>query len=327
VSFDRQGLAEAVAAHGRVVRVVVAEVLGSAPREVGAAMLVWPEGQSSTIGGGTLEFKAAAHAREMLARGEARSFRKALLGPDLGQCCGGAVALLSEIWDAARLEGVEDLVARPVGESADVPLTIRRRFADTRNAASDLAPELVDGWFIEPVTIPRTPVWIWGAGHVGRALVAILAPMPDIAITWADTGPDRFPETIPSGLSIRTDPGLAGLVQQAPHDAHHLVLTYSHALDFALCDALLTHGFATAGVIGSDTKWARFRARLRQNGHRDDAIARIASPIGDKRLGKHPQAIAVGVAYRLLRKVAAASAARPAPGYEGDSDDRRALDA
>ena len=97
--FDLGSLREALAVHGRVARVVVAGVEGSAPREVGAAMLVWEDGQSGTIGGGALEWQAVLRARELLAGGGVRVDRAAL-GPSLGQCCGGAVTLVSEVWDA-----------------------------------------------------------------------------------------------------------------------------------------------------------------------------------------------------------------------------------
>jgi xanthine dehydrogenase accessory factor len=144
-------------------------------------------------------------------------------------------------------------------------------------------------------------LWIWGAGHVGRALVSVLAPLPDLAITWVDTAPERFPATIPEGVTAVpvADPAL--LVAHAPRDAAHLVLTYSHALDLELCHRILAHGFASLGVIGSATKAARFRARLHDLGHLHTEIQRIACPIGDKSLGKHPQAIAIGMASALLK--------------------------
>ena len=93
----------------------------------------------------------------------------------------------------------------------------------------------------------------------------------------------------------------------APHDAHHLILTYSHALDLALCHGLLGHGFARAGLIGSATKWARFRSRLGALGHAPAQIARIRCPIGTPGFGKHPQAIAIGVASGLLSDIVATS--------------------
>ncbi len=97
MSFDREALAAAIARHGRVARVVIATGAGSTPREPGTAMLVWSDGQSGTIGGGALEFQAVARAREALATGDRCD--KVPLGPALGQCCGGAVVLVTEVWD------------------------------------------------------------------------------------------------------------------------------------------------------------------------------------------------------------------------------------
>ena len=98
--FDLGALQAAVAAEGRVARVVIAAHDGSSPREVGAAMLVWRGGQSGTIGGGALEWEAAQRARAAL-DGQDR-LDKVPLGPALGQCCGGAVLLLTEVWDSER---------------------------------------------------------------------------------------------------------------------------------------------------------------------------------------------------------------------------------
>ncbi len=152
---------------------------------------------------------------------------------------------------------------------------------------------------------PGAPLWIWGAGHVGRALVAVMAPLPDWDITWIDTQADRFPAQ-PDSNAVRrlvaADP--LRVVGLAPPGAHHLILTYSHDLDLGLCHALLQRPFASAGVIGSATKWARFRGRLTALGHTPAAIARIACPIGDPALGKHPQAIAIGVALAMLVQTA-----------------------
>ena len=145
------------------------------------------------------------------------------------------------------------------------------------------------------------PLWIWGAGHVGRALVGVMAPLPDWEITWVDTAADRFPPDAPVTTLVAADPARA--VAHAPDDAHHLILTYSHEIDLALCHAILSRPFAGAGLIGSATKWARFRNRLTALGHAPAHIARIACPIGDPSLGKHPQAIAIGVAVAMLGRV------------------------
>lgn len=310
MGFDLAGLRDAVARHGRVVRVVIAQVRGSSPREVGAAMLVWQGGrsgaQSGTIGGGALEYEAMQAACRMLADGPDLRLSRHALGPDLGQCCGGAVQLVAEIYDAAKLSDLEgrDVIMRPVIAGAPKPLALRRIEMRARGQGDCPTAQLIGGWMVEPVQRPSVPVWIWGAGHVGRALVATLSPLPDLAITWVDTAPDRFPETVPDGVSALPAADPARLIRHAPANAHHLILTYSHALDLALCHGVLEHGFASAGLIGSATKWARFRSRLSAMGHGSAQIARIRCPIGDPALGKHPQAIAISVAASLMNATA-----------------------
>ncbi|WP_323766390.1 xanthine dehydrogenase accessory protein XdhC [Marinovum sp.] len=237
------------------IRITVTEARGSTPREPGTAMRVWAETQEGTIGGGTLEWQATQTARQMLAEGHDHAQRRMALGPDMGQCCGGAVTL----------EFIRN-ACEPPGETAEL--------------------------------------WLWGAGHVGRAIAATMAPLGDPRITLIDTSAARLPDPLPAGVTplIAADPLRA--VRHAPREAGHIIVTFSHDLDLALCDALLGHGFASCGLIGSATKWARFRKRLAALGHSAAQISRIACPIGDPRLGKHPQAIAIGVAARYLARAA-----------------------
>lgn len=307
MGIDLTALSSAVKAHGTVTRVVIAGIAGSCPREVGASMLVWDSGQSGTIGGGALEFEMTLRARQ----GHYGLSHHAL-GPELGQCCGGAVQILTERYNASTLPQPDsEIIARPCsgtlstkstaqGCGAAVPLTVQRLIARARGGHTTLAPRLIDGWFIEPVAQPDRTLWIWGAGHVGRAIVSAMAPLPAFAITWVDTGPERFPEDVPAQVRCvpASDPAL--LVPHAPLRAEHLILTYSHALDLELCHRLLGHGFNFAGLIGSKSKWARFRNRLSALGHTDQQIQRITCPIGDPSLGKHPSAIAIGVAHSLV---------------------------
>lgn len=293
--LDLEALTAAVVAHGVVARVVVAGVEGSTPREVGASMLVWPGGQAGTIGGGALEHEAATRA---LDAGPFRVERVAL-GPTLGQCCGGAVTLVTEVFDRSRLpEPVAGVVARGPGV---MPLAVKRVLAAARGQGVQPAPGLVAGWLVEPVAEAGRQVWIWGAGHVGRALVNVLAPMPGMALTWVDVSAERFPQAVPAGVTVVPARDPARLADHAPVTAEHLVLTFSHALDLELCHRLLNRGFNGLGLIGSATKWGRFRSRLAALGHDAAEIARIRCPIGDPGLGKHPQAIAVGVAAEMLR--------------------------
>lgn len=143
-------------------------------------------------------------------------------------------------------------------------------------------------------------IWVYGAGHVGRALVPVLASLPDVAVTWVDTGLDRFPDTVPANVSAlpAADPAIAA--RHAPANAEHLILTYAHDIDLAICHALLSGAFGSIGLIGSATKWARFKSRLGALGHAGPKIAQIACPIGDPALGKHPSQIAIGVAAAMI---------------------------
>ncbi|MEM9971060.1 MAG: XdhC family protein, partial [Pseudomonadota bacterium] len=150
---------------------------------------------------------------------------------------------------------------------------------------------------------PGRPIslWLWGAGHVGRAVVT-MAPAKAFDITWADTDADRFPVALPDHINVLPAADLPLLAKSARGDAHHLIFTYSHDIDFALCAALLQRGTASIGLIGSYTKRARFFKRLRALGLDPSPIT---CPIGDKSLGKHPEQIAKGVLDVLLKPIAA----------------------
>lgn len=235
---------------------------GSTPRDAGTAMKVTASQSQGTIGGGALEHQAIATARRMLQDGSVELSQTLPLGPNLGQCCGGAVTL---------------------------------RFArDARTTDPEIPPALPPVLHSEPQDL-----WLWGAGHVGRAIVAN-SPKGAFHITWVDQSADRFPAHIPSGVSPLPAADMPRLATRAPLTAHHLIFTYSHDIDLALCAALLDRTAASIGLIGSDTKWARFRKRLRAAG-RDPAP--IICPIGDKSLGKTPDAIAKGCVSRLLDQV------------------------
>lgn len=294
MSFDIQELQTTIASHGHVVRVVIADIKGSSPREVGAAMLVWDGGQSGTIGGGALEYQAAKTARTLVQN----TLSHHPLGPALGQCCGGTVTLLSEIYTAETCPSITETMI--VRGTDDMPLKVARLIADARSQGRKIGPYLVNGWMIEAVSAPTRPIWIWGAGHVGRALVDVLNPVPDFDLTWIDTAANRFPDSPQDGIKTVPAQDPTALVKHAPKHAEHFILTYSHELDLNICHNLLCHQFRYAGLIGSKTKWARFQSRLQNLGHTAASIARITCPIGQPSLGKHPHAIAIGIASGLL---------------------------
>jgi len=290
MSFDLLQVNTTIAQHGRVHRVVIAAIKGSSPREVGASMLLWPGGQSGTIGGGALEYQASQSPKPGL-----RSYP---LGPELGQCCGGYVTLVTECFN----QPVEatDLFVRQIDRDLPVPLPMARLQRAMRNGSGVAAVLCSGGWLAEPIEQPRIPLWVWGAGHVGRAVVHIAAQMQDFEVTWIDTSPDRFPKDAAQNVNIVPAAEPAHLMAHAPIAAQHLVFTYSHALDLAICHAALTRGFTFCGLIGSASKWARFRARLAALGHNPSEVLKITCPIGDPSLGKQPISIAISVTQALL---------------------------
>jgi len=304
VGFNLQELQSATSM-GPLIRIVIAGHSGSTPRETGTAMLVGLDWQSGTIGGGALEFEATQNARKMLETTVNTSVFKIPLGPSLGQCCGGVVTLVLERYTADTLpNATTKTFARSVAGIAVQPLTITRHIANMRNRQDPRSLVFQDGWLIETLQETARPLWLYGAGHVGRALVETLHDLP-FDITWIDTAQQRFPTSTAPHTTQLIAQNPANVVRHAPSNTLHLVLTYSHALDLEICHQVLGRDFAFLGVIGSDTKRARFTKRLRDLGHSDIQITRMICPIGNRALGKTPKAIAVGVVADLLSPSAA----------------------
>lgn len=335
-----------------VVRIAVAEVRGSTPREPGAFMLVGRDNVEGSIGGGQLEWEAIAGARELLAdTGVAARVNKVVLGADVGQCCGGVVSvwlerftreslgLLRVASDAgargcvvlsSTIRGceVEHSVVRRAGTGTSAIVATRVATADagidettarllreprqralpilTRNAAGDLT-------FIERLDDEFPAVWLYGAGHVGQALARILTELP-LRLTWIDSRAELFPDTIGCGARILHDPDSVATVSEAPVGTYFVVMSHSHPLDYSLCHALLERNdFAWLGLIGSASKAARFRSRLKRAGLGADVIRKLVCPIGvDGIESKWPAAIAVAVAAQLMQQISAVGAGRPA---------------
>jgi len=287
--------------------VTLAQAQGSSPREVGARMVVAPDGKfTGTIGGGALEWGALAEAQALLAHDGAMVTKlDKALGPDLGQCCGGRVLLTIEKFGAADRDAVATL-ARAEGEG--VLTTIAAVGSDGRlvrraaEAAEGPAYETrADGSVRERFGEEPTAFYLFGAGHVGRALTVALAPLP-FAITWIDTRPGAIPEQFPVNVTAITQGDPAALLARAPDGAFIAVMTHSHALDLDLVIAALgADRFPYVGLIGSDTKRARFTSAMRKMGMVDATVDRLICPIGLTTIqDKAPAAIAASVAAQVL---------------------------
>jgi len=231
------------------VLVTIIEERGSTPRNAGSKMVVSRERLYDTIGGGHLEYKAQAIAREMLEnRVHDTRLERFSLGASLGQCCGGATVLLFE----------------PMGQ-------------------------------------PQAHIAVFGAGHVGRALVPLLASLP-CKVRWIDSRESEFPAQIPAGVEKVVNDEVVDEVENMPAGSYFIVMTHNHQLDLELTAAILERNdFTYYGLIGSDSKRAKFEHRLRDRGFRPEIVQRMRCPMGIAEVkGKLPIEIAVSIAGEVI---------------------------
>ena len=299
---------ESLEKHRRAALVSIIKVEGSAPREVGARMVVQKDaGFFGTIGGGRLEYEALAVAEAALsAETLAASMRVWPLGPNLGQCCGGSVTTLIETFDAGDLDRVRELAAT---EEAG-PFVTLSRMTEQGRIARDIRDGEVGGTdvgegtrqrFVERFGEARKTVLLFGAGHVGRAVVLALSQLP-FTVRWIDSRADQFPGHVPANVTIVRTDAPEREIDAAPGGAFALIMTHSHPLDYSIAAAALRRtdlGFV--GLIGSATKRARFASQAQKLGISEQQIARLVCPIGLPDIhDKEPSIIAAAVAAQLL---------------------------
>ena len=244
--------------------VTLAMVRGHAPRNGGAKMVVAPDALFGTVGGGNLEATALERARAMLADGRA--------DPEL------LVLTLSD-------KAVTDYGVQCCGGEVTM--------------------------LLEPVrAVPS--VAVFGIGHVGVELARILA-RHEIELHLVDSRAEmldaaRLAPAVGDAVArieVHHAPVPESVLAGLPAGTHVVVMTHDHAEDLAVVDqALRTAGIASIGLIGSASKWARFRARLGEAGHGPADLERVTTPIGVPEVGgKQPAAIAVSIAARMLQLI------------------------
>jgi xanthine dehydrogenase accessory factor len=317
---------ETIERHGKAGLLSVVGAAGSVPRETGARIVLQPDGGFyGTIGGGRLEYEAIAAARAALSAGlGAALFRDWPLGPNLGQCCGGAVKTLTETFDTTdmptvrRLEEAEKAGAFTADSRIDGDGRVARRIAGASGKHLDEAPRAFDTkHFQEHFGESTTPVLLFGAGHVGRAVVLALAPLP-FSVRWIDSRPDQFPQYVPQNVATICTDAVDRELAEAPRDAMIVVMTHSHPLDFDITlAALRRRSFDFVGLIGSETKRARFASFARQMGLPEGDLDRLIGPIGITEIkGKEPAVIATALAAQLLIVSEQVSTRQPSPAMQ-----------
>jgi xanthine dehydrogenase accessory factor len=305
--FNR--LIEALRAEGAGALVSLTKVEGSSPRETGARMVVRPSGAfNGTIGGGQLEWQALAAAQDALAKGRtAPSRRTILLGPELAQCCGGRVEWMIETFDerdVAELRALAEAERRGplmTEASAKEDGRLLRKVVQASAGQGPAIETTSEGALIERFGDGWIDLFLFGAGHVGRALVLALAPLP-FRVRWIDPRQGAFPLRAPTNVTMVQSANPPEELAAAPDGAHVLIMTHSHPLDLAIVSrALSEERFGFVGLIGSATKRARFLGQMRAAGLTRAMLDRLTCPIGLPGVeGKEPAVIAAAVAAQLL---------------------------
>jgi xanthine dehydrogenase accessory factor len=319
------------------VLVTVARVEGSAPREAGTKMIVTAGGQFDTVGGGHLEMRATTIAREMLCHHGVRHhgvttvrYERFPLGPGLGQCCGGVVWLLFELVEgdvaavlqAARGRREQDSIRVTALDTPHTALLdangewlagARDTLPATRGKETGIVADAAGRqWLVDPCLAPRAHLLLFGAGHVGAAIVRAMDGLP-CRISWIDEREDLFPPEVPDNVTIEISDTPQALVAQAPDHASYLVMTHSHALDQSLTEAILAREqIGWFGLIGSATKRKQFENRLLARGFSEARLNDMVCPVGlPGIINKAPAVIAASVCAQLLTVWEAQSLLRP----------------
>ena len=324
-----------------LVLVTIVEASGSTPRELGTKMVVTDDDTFATIGGGQFEYNCISLARELLKDKLDFKTQRFSLGPSLGQCCGGVVTVsfdriaappewLSQLITKKK-EHQPVVLASVVGTTASATLKGRKFIIGEHDVIGDTTglvleaivaagrqlfdgeKDAVSGTFVdaagqdvtlllEPFCAPDFNLMLFGAGHVGRALVGTLAESP-CQITWVDSRLNGFPEDIPSNVTCVTTGSPEYEVDEAPAGTYFLVMTHSHPLDQAICEKILNRDdFRYCGLIGSRSKRKKFEKRFRAKGISAQVCRKLSCPIGITGIsGKHPKEIAIAVAAELLQ--------------------------
>lgn len=324
-------LSDLCAADEPAVLVTVAGIRGSTPREIGAKMIVTQTETIGTIGGGQLEYQCSRIAVGLFDAAE-MSLRSFPLGASMGQCCGGVVEILFEPFSGGLPAWLRDLKTlhgqrEPAVLATRISQTAATKFVVTSDGVfgseSEAAPagmiarardilghrrnaERHVQEFYEPIVAPDLNIAVFGAGHVGVAVVTTLAGL-DCNIRWVDSRRNIFRHVPANVRAVESDsPALE--VAAMPPGSFYLVMTHNHAVDFEICDRILRRGDARyCGLIGSRSKRRTFEKRFRKLGMSDEQLAELVCPIGIAGVsGKKPAEIAVATAAEILQVYAQA---------------------
>ncbi len=314
-----------IAADVSCVLVTIVEIIGSSPRELGTTMLVTDESVEESIGGGALEYRSIVKARELLSNTPHKVWHEEFfgLGPALNQCCGGAVKLVFEVLSKDENSWISAAVSALNNESDSflvTDLSRQKRYVLDSNSESQETPisykslrktesntfrivRADDCYLVQRLIDERSDLLLFGAGHVGKAVVQSLSLLP-FRLHWIDQRSDIFPESIPGSVQVHSIDDSLWCIQRLSAESFCLVMTHSHQLDYEICKAVLEKPEDVwLGLIGSVTKRRRFEQRLLCEGIAQHRLDKLICPIGLSGItDKSPSTIAASVAAQLLQE-------------------------
>ncbi len=293
----------------------IIEKKGSVPRGPGTRMLLRNDGSIyGTIGGGQLEWSIMQQGTEILSNQNEHYFtlRNQTLGPGIGQCCGGSVTIGLELISPTYLLKAREFMEleQKGGFQCKVKFSeqgkVIRDLVTDRNS-SDTELEGVnnnvhqESFFIEDYNELWRQLIIFGAGHIGQALMLAIAPLP-FDVTWVDSRKSIFPKVTPKNFNCLVEKNPVNVIASTPDDSFIIITTHSHALDQEITYAALQDDrFAYVGLIGSKSKKASFKNRLLKIGLTEAQFDKLVCPIGiDSIQSKNPAEIATAIAAQLL---------------------------
>ena len=144
-------------------------------------------------------------------------------------------------------------------------------------------------------------VVVFGAGHVANALIPVLGQLP-CQVRWVDSRSELFPSKIPDNTQVISSTDTETVIQGLPNNSYALVMTHNHQLDQRICEQLLTlQSCAFIGLIGSETKWKKFKLRLARKAFTEQQIEKISCPVGEPSLqGKLPMEVAISISAQFI---------------------------
>jgi xanthine dehydrogenase accessory factor len=248
--------------------VTITQVRGHAPRSAGTKMIVSQENIYGSVGGGNLEQVCINKSRQLLL--------------DLSR----------------NIRGIAPTHVAPT----TLKITLNPKEGEYGIQCCGGEVTLL----LEPMNLSRPTVAIFGAGHVGWSLIHVLSILPiDIVVVdsrAAQLDTSKLPKKPLATITLQHASVPESFISSLPRESHLLVLTHDHAEDIAILDvALRREDLGFIGLIGSSAKWIQFQQELKKQGHSEETLKRITTPIGLPGVpGKSPQAIAIATAAQLL---------------------------